>query len=212
MGRVFLSFVTHVGSDPLLGVYLKDHLSKPKTVSLDSRPPTEDLPCPSPGMEKHWPGPVFLQWCSGEHCSYELLCEKRLLRSKMFRKLAELHHTLGYYINKHKAENQQRNLFKSIEPKFLKHTWPQTSSPLLPHNAHQQPEGGFSMDNALGKTGIQEPQEILGLPRNSVSLNSEAVWPKTVALRAWTQAQPYVETFLEIQILKLSSAPANQKL
>lgn len=86
----------------------------------------------------------------------------------MFRKLAELHHTLGYYINKHKAENQQRNLFKSIESKFLKHTWPQTSSPLLPHNAHQQPEGGFSMDNALGKTGIQEPQEILGLPWNSV--------------------------------------------
>lgn len=54
------SCVIHVGSDPLLGIYLEDRLSKPKTVGLDSRPPVEDLHSLSTlGLENISPGQCF---------------------------------------------------------------------------------------------------------------------------------------------------------
>lgn len=80
----------------------------------------------------------------------------------MFRRFAKVcYSTFRHYINKRKAENQQRNLFKSIESKFVKHSWLQISSPLLPYNAYQKQGGIFSVDNTLRKTGIWESQVAL---------------------------------------------------
>lgn len=81
----------------------------------------------------------------------------------MFRRFAKVcYSTFRHYINRRKAENQQGNLFKSIESKFVKHRWLQISSPLSPYNAPQKQGGGvLSVDNTLRKTGIWESQVAL---------------------------------------------------
>lgn len=91
--------------------------------------------------------------------------------------------TFEYYLSKHNIENQQRNLFQSIEPNFLNIPY------ILPYNAYQKPVGVFSVDNtgkdwdpgASGSLGVHQSCFPLALRQNGQSSSSWSVVPRPVA-------------------------------